>query len=94
MTHTKGPWLIQGTTVYTLCNGENAWQAQVSQDGKHKTPVEEVQANANLIAAAPELLEALETLLEASRSSAGPEEKLNAQKLAKGVINKAKGNTQ
>ena len=64
---TPGPWVCDvhtsGATIYTLRPAkwagldalENAWQAQFSQDGSHKTPLAEVQANAWLSSAAPDL---------------------------------------
>jgi hypothetical protein len=66
--HTPGPWLRDNLTIYTLrpCKWlghdsmENAWTAYVMPNGQHKIPLKELEANARLIAAAPELLEALE----------------------------------
>lgn len=56
--HTQGPWLVEGRTVYALNDdGYNRFSALV-QDAH--TPGDELEANARLIAAAPELLEALE----------------------------------
>ena len=70
--YTPGPWLRSGLTIYTLrpCKWlgadsvENAWSALVMPDGQHKTPEQELEANARLIAAAPELVEALREVLE------------------------------
>lgn len=56
--HTPGPWMVEGRTVYALNeDGYNRFSALV-QDAH--TPGDELEANAQLIAAAPELLEALE----------------------------------
>jgi len=56
--HTQGPWLVEGRTVYALNDdGYNRFSALV-QDAH--TPGDELEANARLIAAAPELLAALE----------------------------------
>lgn len=73
---TPGPWLIdQGSFVYALNeNGTNVFWAHV-QPGSHAdgyrkftdTPKAEVEANARLIAAAPELLEALEWAMSSGR---------------------------
>lgn len=55
--HTRGPWYRSGKTVYALNEqGFNRFSALV-QDAR--TGDEELEANARLIAAAPELLEAL-----------------------------------
>ena len=62
---TKAPWLITGTDkcfVYAEDGshehqGANRFELMV-QNGNHQTPLEELQANARLIAAAPMLYEA------------------------------------
>lgn len=57
--HTPGPWLVEGRTVYALNDdGYNRFSALV-QDAH--TPGDELEANARLIAAAPDLLEALQS---------------------------------
>jgi hypothetical protein len=61
--HTKGPWHrnIKPATKYSVVfAGRNTHVARVIVDGL--TP-EEVEANINLIAAAPDLLEALQTFV-------------------------------
>jgi hypothetical protein len=64
--HTPGPWLRIGTTVYALMHAgwkrgveqfKNRFTVQVQRD--RECSEEEAEANARLIAAAPELLEAL-----------------------------------
>lgn len=61
--HTPGPWMVEGCTVYALNDdGYNRFSALV-QDAH--TPVDELEANARLIAAAPELL----SLLKEARST-------------------------
>lgn len=56
--HTPGPWFLAGRTVYALNEeGFNRFSALV-QDAH--APAYELNANASLIAAAPELLEACE----------------------------------
>ena len=65
--YTKGPWLREGTTIYGLksCgfrNGKELFQKIFHLrvfDGDVFTPREELEANARLIAAAPDLFEAL-----------------------------------
>ena len=79
--HTQGPWLVEGRAVYALNDdGYNRFSALV-QDAH--TPGDELEANARLIAAAPELLEALECLLEMGHAKAGD--------LARAALAKARG---
>jgi hypothetical protein len=60
--HTPGPWYLAGKTVYALnVRNFNRFCAQV-QDAH--TPESELIANAVLMQAAPELLEALEAAIE------------------------------
>ncbi len=63
---TPGPWLREGRTVYALMHAgwrhgeeqfKNRFYFNVQAD--RECPVEEAEANAQLIAAAPELLDAL-----------------------------------
>lgn len=55
--HTPRPWIVSKTTVYALNDdGYNRFSALV-QDAH--TSLDELESNARLIAAAPELLEAL-----------------------------------
>lgn len=67
--HTPGPWLTEGNFVYAL-NGEgkyavNRFSASI-QPGyttdETRTKIAEMEANARLIAAAPDLLAALQAL--------------------------------
>ncbi|MDO9345069.1 MAG: hypothetical protein Q7T99_16450 [Pseudomonas sp.] len=64
--HTPGPWLIQDSTVYALNERRppvNRFHASVDSGYDNcdkRISREEVNANAKLIAAAPDLLEALE----------------------------------
>ena len=60
--HTPRPWLVEGRTVYALNDdGYNRFSALV-QDAH--TPGDELEANARLMAAAPELLKACEEALD------------------------------
>lgn len=62
MKHTPGPWYRDGTTVYALNpHNFNRFSAQIH--GAH-TPKSELEAVAQLMQAAPELLEALQGMLE------------------------------
>ena len=57
-THTPGPWkIIKGDFVVAPDNGT------VAQVGTPTTPAREHEANARLIAAAPEMLEALRDMV-------------------------------
>jgi hypothetical protein len=67
--HTPAPWLIEGNTVYALTHDgwrkgvemmKNRFSASISIDRDFDE--KELQSNARLIAAAPELLEALQLI--------------------------------
>lgn len=58
MKHTPGIWKVSGESV-VASNGDYCI-AVVESDGGYEAPLEQREANARLIAAAPELLEALE----------------------------------
>lgn len=60
--HTPGPWYRDGTTVYAL-NPQNFNRFSAQIHGAH-TPKSELEAVAQLMQAAPELLEALQGMLE------------------------------
>ena len=72
MSYTPGPWLIsEGGLVYAL-NEDGTNRMDIRLDGGYvrqasyrheRTTPEEVAANARLIAAAPELVEALKMML-------------------------------
>ncbi|MGU0912361.1 hypothetical protein ACSESF_05160 [Pseudomonas aeruginosa] len=60
--HTPGPWYRDGTTVYALNpHNFNRFSAQIH--GAH-TPKSELEAVAQLMQAAPELLEALQVCIQ------------------------------
>ncbi|HDS1140228.1 TPA: hypothetical protein QDZ75_004306 [Stenotrophomonas maltophilia] len=66
--HTQQEWQRDGATVYALnIEGTNRFFAHVqggwATQGRNRTESDEVEANARLIAAAPELLEALKDLI-------------------------------
>lgn len=96
--HTQGPWFSEGATVYALVSDgfkrgveqfRNSFWCLVQGVGRSD---EELEANARLIAAAPELLEALEGII-------GAYEKLDGHVVCRGswhshavaAISKAKG---
>ena len=86
--HTKGPWTATKHDQHwvrvnvTIKAGGNMWVAFMPDEDK-----EEKMANARLMAAAPELLEALESLLEQTRQYGHTAE----IKAAEAAIAKAKG---
>lgn len=73
--HSKGEWLRDGKTVYSLhqrgwSNGKplmvNRFYLSVYPDISVENAEEEAEANAKLIAAAPDLLEAIQSALSIS----------------------------
>lgn len=62
MKHTPGPWYRDGTTVYAL-NPQNFNRFSAQIHGAH-TPKSELEAVAQLMQAAPELLEALQSCIQ------------------------------
>ncbi|HBO2239772.1 hypothetical protein OFL75_31890 [Pseudomonas aeruginosa] len=65
--HTPGPWYRDGTTVYALNpHNFNRFSAQIH--GAH-TPNSELEAVAQLMQAAPELLETLVALVECEHTT-------------------------
>lgn len=83
--HTNGPWLIttiDGADCLMVGGGDGS---DVVADIRTDHPADEVEANAHLMASAPEMLEALKTLAECSKDS--PEFAL--MKYEQGVIDKA-----
>jgi len=88
---TPGPWKIDQRTVYALdVYGVNRFYASVH--GVH-TPTAEIEANARLIAAAPDLLEALEGALKyvAFAFNEGMDGAEQAGLAIESAISKAKG---
>lgn len=83
MTYTKGPWTISGSSIW---NTETRRAIYASGCKPINERDEEGQANAHLIAAAPDLLEALECML---RGYGGTLARLDA--IAQAAINKARG---
>lgn len=101
MAHTPGPWKLREVTqlvywgkIYT--GTKSIAQVQLWEHGKASGD-EEARANAHLIAAAPELLEALKGIANANQQDwdealRSPEDfKRWAQSLANHVVNKAEG---
>jgi hypothetical protein len=74
--YTAQEWQRDGTTVYALnIEGTNRFSAQVqggwATDGRLRTDADELEANARLIASAPDLLEALRVLTEYNAEMSG-----------------------
>jgi len=84
MKHTPGPWSVGGPTQY-------AYQLRIDPSiGVVYGGGEEVQANARLIAAAPEMLEALKSAADALDSD-NPDIQLRAAIAARETINRIEG---
>lgn len=64
MSYTKGNWVIDNTHVKTAVNCGNKHIAMVNYSQQSGVTDKEHEANARLIASAPELLETLEQLLK------------------------------
>lgn len=87
---TPGPWLNAGRSAGAHIHadiGEVAWlRSWVSIDD------EQIEANANLIAAAPELLEALISIVDRSHNGElGSSKVIDMRKIAEGAIAKVLG---
>lgn len=61
--HTPGPWMLDGLTVYAL--NDKGWNIFASLVQDPNTPRSELLANARLMRAAPDMLEALEMVRDA-----------------------------
>lgn len=66
--HTPAPWFLEGNTVYALTTDERGREVNIfwaTLSGTRFTPDgRENRANARLIAAAPDLLAALEAMVD------------------------------
>lgn len=67
--HTQGPWSVDGHDLTSvIAGGPNHWRhiarCEFGYQAHHEPYFEMDKANARLIAAAPELLEALEDIIE------------------------------
>ena len=65
MKHTPGPWRISGLSAHVVVDSNSVVVADMRREGDHPATDALCAANARLIAAAPELLEAAETILSA-----------------------------
>lgn len=81
MKHTPGEWTVSGKCIV---NGDICI-AIIEDDGGYEAPIEQQEANAILIAAAPKLLESLIRIVEFTGAHGGPYAE------ARAVIAKATG---
>lgn len=88
MSHTPGPWFI-ATGWIGAGHLRNDPRVIARVDG---FPYGDTEANAFLIAAAPELLDALTSLLDATPTSCDDSRLNEAQRQAEAAIRKAQGN--
>lgn len=88
MTHTPEPWEAKESNLnyYNVLDSSNTIVAEVRKTFKHAA------ANARLIAAAPELLEALQDLVKAHKTRMGAGAMQLRVDLASRAISKATGN--
>lgn len=91
--HTKGPWTVDARAMNSCgVTGQTAFVANCSPRAGGPMKVDECQANARLIAAAPEMLEALRQITEAfERYLSGSESRLYEVTQARAAIAKAEG---
>ncbi len=92
--HTPGPWFAKRegfSTVYVEARIGGGWVQEVAACGPTEAGQEQQEANARLIAAAPELLEALQSVLNSCLDSQGL---ADAYKQARAAIAKATGEKQ
>lgn len=86
--HTPGPWVMIGGSIVTDWKyGEHLWVCSVY--GALVRSKHEANANADLIATAPELLEALETIIDRGDVDSIFQKQTLAQ--ARAAIAKARG---
>ena len=86
--HTPGPWEADESRAMTAINTADKHVAMVNIS--HQVSIAEHHANARLIAAAPEMLDALESLVSCISETRGSDAYL-ALIAARDAITKAKG---
>jgi len=97
--HTPGPWHINTMeTVQATIHAHRGHVATVSRGSMNEVSADEIEANARLIAAAPELLAALESIARGSIVDVGEHrlgtvnlDKEAMQAIARAAIAKAGG---
>ncbi len=86
--HTPAPWKLEGTT--TICNADQT--VGIAHISTYSTEPSEAEANARLIAAAPELLEALQKIVAIHMESHNPmQARGDMHEAARAAIAKAEG---
>lgn len=90
--HTPGPWTFkkhgnQAITIHTDVNSDNVEIARIDTPEINEADT----SNAHLIAAAPELLEALKEIVKANDFPMGPKAKKLRIEIARDIIAKAEG---
>jgi len=70
--HTPGPWLINTLEVVPFSiHAHRGCVAEVSRGTMNEVKADEIEANARLIAAAPDLLEALQQIVKIAHRGDG-----------------------
>jgi len=90
-THTPGPWATNQLYSKVLADDKEICEVGVNSHVEEFN-YEEYKANAKLIAAAPELLEALQNLVEKCLHTDGYSQKVDELYHAQQAIQKAKSN--
>lgn len=88
--HTPGPWIVKERVAGFDILAPKSVYAVANDPGGDFGVIEDLE-DARLIAAAPDLLEALENLLETSTGQGTHEQWLEAMDQARAAIAKAKG---
>lgn len=93
MKYTKGPWVrfLGSTEVYRPDDKGRICRAQIKQSHHLEIPLDEAIANARLIAAAPELLDALKGLVLIVRQNDLSAEDFKFYLMAQRALRKAEG---
>lgn len=97
--HTPGPWKLEWRKTdgnrynWHACIGENTNPVQCTIRGHYDNPElqSRQEANAHLIVAAPELLEALESAMGMIKGHQESKEKVARYEFARAAVAKAKG---
>jgi hypothetical protein len=97
MTHTPGPWShapILSHGEYEICHdGCHAIAFVYAGDGLDEITTFPSESNARLMSAAPDLLDALEWMIEHDESGPGDDYHLAGLERAKAAVAKARGET-
>lgn len=88
--HTPGPWLAR-KVAGTFLPGQIGWAIDYNEEQEQVVDYVYKEADARLIAAAPDLLDALENVIESWGLGLLPHEDSEALDQARAAIAKAKG---